>query len=461
MMTMLRTATLALLLLCANSVGADQCEVTAYGAKPGDETLDTPAIQAAIDACAARGGGRVLVPAGRFRFGTLMLASRIELHLAAGAVLEASGRIDDHPILDIKGNVGDHGSDEGGLRGLIVAHALEDVAITGHGLIDGNGDAYWEPGFIGSGRSRPSNPRPRFGIWFLDSKRVTLEHFHMRDPPMYFITSERSEDVVVDGIRLDANPLSPNSDGIQIEGGSSIRIANVAIRTGDDAIVLKSKGSGPVEDVSVTNSYLQSDDSAFKFGTGTALSMKRVLFADSIIARSRIGIAIFMKDGGTIEQFTARGIEIDTASRHATDYPIYLDLDRRDDASKLGTLRDITLSDIRIRSRGNILVNGHPDAHFENLTLRAIDFRIVDPVDLTGLRGKPRGNALLKPLAQIVDYARVDAHVTIAHVDGLTLDRVTLRGDADALAAREPFVLEQVRDLVAIETPQLPKRGER
>jgi hypothetical protein len=251
--------------------------------------------------------------------------------------------------------------------------------------------------------------------------------------------------VVVDGIRLDAHPRSPNSDGIQIEGGARIRIANVAIRTGDDAIVLKSKGSGPVEDVSVVNSYLESDDSAFKFGTGSSLAMRRVLLADSIIARSRIGIAIFMKDGGSIEQFTARGITIDTASRHATDYPVYLDLDRRSDASPLGTLRDITLSGLTIASRGNILVNGHPDARFENLTLRDIHFRVRDPVDLSTLRGKPRGNALLAPLSQVVDYARTKAHVTIAHVDGLVVDGLEVTGTPKDVAARKVLHLEGVR----------------
>lgn len=433
-----------LLLLAPGLAAATDCDITAHGARGGDEGLDTAAIQAAIEACAARGGGRVVVPAGRFRFGTLVLRSRIELHLSPGAVLEASGRIEDHPVLELKDNVGDHGSDEGGLRALIVGHRVEDVAITGSGLIDGRGAAYWEPGFIDSGRGRPDRPRPRYALWFLDSQRIDLSRFRMRDPPMYFITLETSEDVVVDGIRLDAHPRSPNSDGIQIEGGARIRIANVAIRTGDDAIVLKSKGSGPVEDVTVVGSYLESDDSAFKFGTGSSLSMRRVLFADSIIARSRIGIAIFMKDGGTIEQFTARGIVIDTGSRHATDYPVYLDLDRRSDAAPLGVLRDITLSELDIRSRGNLLVNGHPDARFENLALRGIRFRVVDPVDLSTLRGKPRGNALLAPLSQVVDYAKVPAHVTIAHVQGLEVDGLRVVGEPAAVAAREVLHLHAV-----------------
>lgn len=427
----------SLLWLASGGAFGVDCDIVAHGARAGDARLDTAAIQAAIDACAERGGGRVLVPAGVFRFGTLMLRSRIELHLAPGAVLAASGRIEDHPLLELKGNVGDHGSDEGGQRALIVGHRVEDVAVTGSGLIDGRGAEYWEPGFLASGRSRPDNPRPRYGLWFLDSKRIDLSRFRMRDPPMYFITLETSEDVVVDGIRLDADPRSPNSDGIQVEGGARIRIANVAIRTGDDAIVLKSKGSGPVEDVSVIGAYLESDDSAFKFGTGTSLPMRRVLFADSIIARSRIGIAIFMKDGGIIEQFTARGIQIDTASRHATDYPVYFDLDRRSNDSPLGVLRDITLSDLSIRSRGNLLVNGHPDGRFENLALRGIQFRVIDPVDLRQVRAKPRGNALLEPLAQVVDYSRTNAHVTIAHVDELSIDGLALSGTDPALAARQ------------------------
>lgn len=425
---------------------AAECPIVDDGATPNDATLDSAAIQRAIDRCHRAGGGRVVVPPGRFRFATLELKSRIELHLQPGAVLEASGTVTDHPILDIKPDTGDHGDDLGGLRALIYAHRAEDVAITGKGLIDGQGARYWEPGFLGSGQSRPKSPRPRFGIWFLDSRRITLEHFRMIDPPMYFVTTERSEDVVIDGIRLDAHPLSPNSDGIQIEGGARIRISNVAIRTGDDAIVLKSKGSGAVEDVSVTNAFLESDDSAFKFGTGSTLPMKRVTISNSIIARSRIGIAIFMKDGGTIEQFRADGLIIETASRHATDYPIYLDLDRRSDDSPLGTLRDITLSNLTLRSRGNLLVNGHPDARFENLTLRNITFRVEAPVDVTALRGKPRGNALIQPLAQMVDYARENAHLTIAHVDGLVVDGVIIVGRNQDRASRAVLKLIDTPD---------------
>lgn len=425
---------------------APACLVTDYGARPNDARDDTRALQRAIDDCAAAGGGRVIVPAGRFEFGTLQLRSRIELHLSPGAVLRAHGRFDGHPRLDVQRGPGDHGSDEGDRRALIFAHRADDVAITGSGLIDGNGPAYWEPGFIGSGRARPQNPRPRYGLWFLQCSRVNLLHFRMIDPPMYFITSERSEDVFIDGIRLDADPLSPNSDGIQIEGGSRIRIVNVSIRTGDDAIVLKTKGSGPIEDVSVIGSHLQSDDSAFKFGTGSELPVRRVLFADSIITRSRIGIAIFMKDGGLIEGFTARGIRIDTGSRHATDYPIYLDIDRRTGDSVLGRVRDVLLSDLDIRTRGNILINGHRERPFEDLTLRDIRLRIEAPVDLSTLRGKPRGNALVEPLENSVDYSRTSAHVTIAHVDGLAVDNVRLQGTPEDLARRAPGALIGVRN---------------
>jgi polygalacturonase len=449
-------ATLLVALSFSSSTSASVCSILEHGATPNDDTADTAAIQAAIDACAAAGGGRVLIPPGNFGFATLELRSRIELHLMPGAVLSATGRIEDHPVLDLKPNTGDHGDDLGGLRALIYANQAEDVAITGFGLIDGRGASYWEPGFIGSGQSRPKNPRPRYGIWFLDSARITLKHFRMIDPPMYFVTTERSEDVVIDGIRLDAHPQSPNSDGIQIEGGARIRISNVAIRTGDDAIVLKSKGSGAVEDVSVTNAYLESDDSAFKFGTGTTLPIRRVSISNSIIARSRIGIAIFMKDGGTIEQFRAEGMIIETASRHATDYPIYLDLDRRTDESPLGVVRDVTLSDLTVRSRGNILVNGHPDSRIDQLTLRNIEFRVTEPVDLTTLRGKPRGNALIQPLRQMIDYARENAHVTIAHVDGLVVDSIRLSGTQDDREARAPLKLIDTPDADVRAVPTSP-----
>jgi len=417
------------------------CDITRYGAVANDGGLDTTAVQAAIDACAASGGGRVLVPPGRFVIGTIRLRSRLELHLQAGAILQGSSRIGDYPVLaNTRGD--DHGAprrldaavgsaDVAGVRALIVAEDTDGVALTGTGTIDGSGPAFWGEGFMESGRARPDQPRPRPWIWLRRATRVTVRDLLLTDSPSYGLTLDRCDDVFVSGLRIRNHPLSPNSDGIQVESSRNVRIVGVDIRTGDDAIVLKA-GSGPVEHVLVTASYLESDDAAFKFGTGSRFPITHVRFADSVIARSRMGIALFMKDGSEYSDFTASGIDISTSSRHATDYAVFVDVDRRTPDSPLGRIRDVTLRDLRIRTRGNLLIAGHPQAPLERIRLEGLDVSVAAPVDLASLSGKPRGNALLSPLPDSVDYARTDAHVTIAHVRDLSVTDVSVRGTTAA-----------------------------
>jgi hypothetical protein len=434
------------------ALASADCPITEFGARAGDDALDTVAIQRAIDACAARGGGRVVVPAGRFVSGTFRLASRIELHLAPGAMLLGSPRIEDYPPVE-SSRADDHaapgartrsnarsGEDDGGTRALIFAGGVEDVSITGTGTIDGNGAAFWGPGFMESGRARPQLPRPRPWIWIRDARRVTVRDLFLTHSPSYFLTFERCDEVFVAGARMFANPRSPNSDGIQIEGSRNVRIVGVDIRTGDDAIVLKAS-AGDVENVIVTASYLESDDAAFKLGTGSEHAIRRIRFTDSVIARSRFGITLFMKDGGEYADITASGIDIATASRHATEYPIYFDVDRRTPRSPLGTIRDVTLKDLRVRTRGNVLIGGHPQAPIRNLAIDGLEMRIADPVALASLRGKPRGNALVETVPDSVDYSGVNAHLTLAHLEGARIANVKLSGERTALTARQPIHL--------------------
>ena len=432
------------------------CDIEAFGAERGD-TPQTRAIQSAIDACAAAGGGQVRVPAGTWTTGTLILKSRIDLHLSMGAVLRGSPSMADYPALDRR--VDDHNksiaqsgltdperlaiNEADGQRALIYARDVVDVAITGFGTIDGQGPAFWGEGFIGSGQGRPTLPRPRPWIWFRDAKHVSVRDVTLVDSPSYFLSFETSDDVDVQGIRIRAHPLSPNSDGIQIEGGRDYRIRGVSIRTGDDAIVLKSSNAA-IENVTISDSYLESDDSAFKLGTGSTHPIRHVRMSDVQIANTRIGIALFMKDGGVFEHLDIDGLSIVTGSRHRTDYPVYVDLDRRFPDSTLGAIRQVRIANARIETRGNLLIGGHPEAPIDGLRLENVDVTLAAPVDIAALPGKPRGNMMLAGQTPGADFANVNAHLTVGHVRHVAVDGLRLHGAPDALGSRAGIALRHV-----------------
>lgn len=133
------------LLPLSHSVGAiesieSKTLITEHGAVPDGQTLNTEAIQQAIDEVAEQGGGTVIVPPGVFLTGTIHLRSHINLHLQNGAVLRGSPDLDDYYWDD----EGAFGSDQTGsaVAGILFSVDVENVSITGHGTIDGNGRAY-------------------------------------------------------------------------------------------------------------------------------------------------------------------------------------------------------------------------------------------------------------------------------------------------------------------------------
>ncbi len=420
---------------------AMDCVVTDFGAQAGDDRSDTAAIQRAIERCAGAGGGRVVLPNGTFVSGTLFLRSNIELHLAHGAKLLGSPRLADYA----RSKEGDGSHTEGKRDGLLIAENTRNVSITGFGTVDGNGESFWDPGFLRSGKARPTLPRPMPWIEFRDSALITVRDTTFQNSPSYGVAFTRSHDVLVDRIKIFNDPASPNTDGIQINDSQRVTIRAVRIATGDDAIVLKSDHAN-VEDVVISDSVLTSDDGAFKLGTGSTKAIRRVTLRDSTMIDSRLGVALFMRRGGVYEDIVVRNLRFVGRSRSATEWPIYIDVDRRSAEFALGTVRGVRIEGMRIESRGNVLVAGNPDAPMHDITLRDIEFHVVDPSPLARLNNKPRGNVAFGTVAGSVDYARENSHFTFGHLRNLVLDNVRLVGRPEDVAARRPFTLIDVAD---------------
>jgi hypothetical protein len=262
-------------------------------------------------------------------------------------------------------------------------------------------------------------------IAFRNARDVRIRDLSFRNSPSYGVNITESSLIRIHDIRIENHVKSPNTDGIQIVDSRDVIIAGVHINTGDDAVVLKSHRS-PIEDIVVRDSLLISDDAAFKLGTGSEQSMRRISLIDTSIRDSRFGITFFMKDGGLYEDILVRNVRFGgKRTRHSTEYPIYADIDRRNPTSTLGRIRDLRFEGLRLESRGNLLIQGHPLSPIEGLRMRDVEFVVGDDaVDLSALRGKPRGNALIGALPDSVDYARERAHITLAHVRGAMFEDV-------------------------------------
>src|SRR6185312_1555010 len=209
------------------------CDARTYGAKADGVTKDTKAIQAAIDDCANAGGGTVKLSGGTFLSGPIVLKSNITLDVGEGTTLLGSPDHADYPRkIEFRGP---------GYQSLVSATNAENVAITGGGVIDGNGASWWtlartqrNSGVLGSENSRPR------GIVFDHCKHVRIEGVTVQNAPMWQIVPYYSDDVVIRSVRILAPQHSPNTDAIDPFSSSNVVIDHVYADVGDDNVAIKS-----------------------------------------------------------------------------------------------------------------------------------------------------------------------------------------------------------------------------
>ena len=294
--------------------------VTDHGAVGDGATTNTAAIQKAVDACAAAGGGRVVVPAGVFVSGPIFLKSHVEFHLVAGAVLRGSPTIADYPLLDCQAR-GYH-IDRWWHASLLTGTNLENVAITGRGTIDGRGEVWWKAKEAGQLKFiRPMT------VFLFDCERVRVDGVRVMDSPSWTTVSILCRNMTFHDLTI-RNPFKPyhNCDGINFVSCRNVRISNCSIDTGDDGITLKSlpdfgmvtgdmvkkgdiavdysKPRIPCEDFTITNCVVEHAHSGVGIWAEVIGGMRNIVVSNCVFDGTRVGIKIarwpppggFMKD---------------------------------------------------------------------------------------------------------------------------------------------------------------------
>lgn len=373
-------------------------DITAHGAVGDGATPATAAIRAAVETAAAAGGGTVRVPAGRFLTGTVVLRSGVRLHLDPGAVLLGSTAIDDYPRMVPR--LESYCCLTFSPRALIYAENCENVAITGHGVIDGQGAAFRAPfeHLCGEDGSHPEKHRSHAVLRELgyydrrpllirmsECRRVLIEDVELRDSGLWLQHYLGCEDLVVRGIST-INCRSWNNDGIDIDSCRRVRVSGCSFVADDDAICLKATADRPCEDVVVTGCTAASNCNALKLGTESTGGFRNILFSDCVVSPTRIepvngepgghsGIDIIMTDGGDLENVSFDHIVIDGAWT-----PVQIRLDDRGRGLRLGEPKRPVgrLRGVRIT---NLLARG---GHTHCSSVTGIPARAVEDVTLAG-----------------------------------------------------------------------------
>ena len=307
--------------------------ITDYGAKADGVTDNAPAIKKAIAACADAGGGRVIVPGdGVFMTGPFDLVSKLVLHMEAGATLLANPDTSVYTKSAFRDNPG-----EGTIW--IGGENLHDLAITGMGVIDGNGinfmgeelaDSYDLLSF------EVKDPRPHI-LTLVNVHKLRIEDVTFRNSAYWTVHLIGCNDGVIRGITIDNSLKIRNSDGIDLDHSKNIRISDCYIHSGDDSICLKNRREfseyGNCENIVITNCLMSSRSCAFKIGSENMDTIQNVTVTNCTILASNRGIGIQNRDEGVVQNILFSDIIVE--SRFFSDVwwgksePIYITAYRR------------------------------------------------------------------------------------------------------------------------------------
>lgn len=446
-----------------------------FGAAGDGVRLDTAAINAAIDACHAGGGGVVQLPPGTYLSGTVILKSNVTLYLAAGATLLGSRNIADyaaqHQFVDLKKAQSSatftKDLEDAGAYHLIFARDAENVGLAGPGRIDGQGPAFWDP----SGRVPPAaadawkdvatydwtprRPRPSPMLEFYNCRNLRIESVRIENSPGWTLRPIHCDNVFIHGISIKNPVYGPNTDGIDPTCCRNVFISDCLIDTGDDAICLKSENPYGEElraskNITITNCVLTSCCNGLKFGTATHGAFENIVFSNSVIfnddvplnARVIAGIALEIVDGGSIA-----GVIISNIRMQRVRTPVFIrrgDRKSRPDGTP-GTVRGVLLDNIH--ATGSILtssITGLPGFDVEDVTLSNLR---IDSEE----GGKAEWvNARVPEQARNYPEARMFGRLPAAgfycrHVSGLRIRDLGFKATADE--GRPAIVCDEVKDL--------------
>jgi len=383
--------------------------ITDYGAVAGGEVLCTAAIQAAIDACHRAGGGRVLVPAGTYRTGTVYLRDRVELHLAHGATLLASENMDDYNAEDAYAQNASSASEGWCGKHLILAVECEDVAITGEGCIDGSADAFFEPvprfypdcawltGYgwrDGFTRNKDKSvPRPGQMVAFVECRHVRVQNVTLQNAPCWTCHFHGCDFVQVRGVRIHSKPYRGHVDGIDIDCCRFVTVSDCIVEAGDDAITFRCNGAklrhhdSVCEHVTVTNCVLRASACAFRAGVGTG-TVRHVRVSNITVTRAG---CLFDAITGYLGHGRAEIYDIHFTNITAPDLGFLFEIDANN-----APVRGLSLSNARLCSIAGAKIHASGEGEAQDISLRHLAWEILPEKEaLTDHRRARRGEDML------------------------------------------------------------------
>ena len=370
-------------------------DIRNYGAIPDGETLNTKAIQAAVDECHRNGGGRVLISGGNFLTGTIILRNNVNLHLASDGVLLGSRNCADFPERTDLKHVDSAMLPRERNACMIFAEESKNISITGNGTIDCNGESFVEPVVPGSTRAWPFKridaPTPPRVVFFTGCRNVTVTDVMMINQPSgwsYWIHD--CDYVCFDRVKIEAEVDYPNNDGIHINSSRNVTISNCMITCGDDCIIVRANNSSLTENkvcekVTVTNCNLTSYSGGIRIGWINDGVIRNCTFSNIVMTDTSVGISILLPGRGEkrisdegredtlIEQLSFNNIVMDGMYSA----PIYIKIENNKN-TRCEAIRNLNFSNVRARGLELPYITGRKGCLLKNITFDNCSFERID-----------------------------------------------------------------------------------
>ncbi|UOG77286.1 glycosyl hydrolase family 28 protein (plasmid) [Hymenobacter tibetensis] len=363
--------------------------ITQFGAGTDSTQLNTQAIQRTIDKANADGGGTVVIPKGVFLSGALFFKPNTQLRLQQGAKLKGSDRIADYPLgpSRMEGQKLDY------YAALVNAYQVNNFRITGPGTIDGNGLRFWKSFWahrdsmqkLGKSSTNLEVHRPRL-LFIWGCNNVAIEKVKLHNAGFWTTHLYQCNNVLIEGcdIRSPFRPVkAPSTDAVDIDVCKKVTIRNCYISVNDDGVVMKGgKGpnaqnlpeNGPIEDVLVENCTFGEVHAAMTCGS-ECINANRITMRNCKVENDRPLLLFKMRpdtyqvyENITIENVTGRCGTIVTLS------PWTQFFDMAGSTKKpFGTIRNITISNVKVKCKQFAVLNGNPTDKVDNITFKNVD----------------------------------------------------------------------------------------
>ena len=383
-----------------------------FGAKSGGVVNNSEAFKKAIEACTKNGGGKVVVPTGKFLTGPIHLDNNVNLHLEDGAEILFSTKSSDYPLVKTTFE----GTECMNHSPLIYAYNKKNIAVTGKGILNGQADNenwwYWcgakRYGWS-EGKGNQNDPqnrvrlvesgeqnvpveqriygegsylRPSF-VEFFECTDALIKDVKIINAPFWVIHPMKSVNVTVDGVTVESH--GPNNDGCDPEYSKNVIIKNCTFNTGDDCIAIKAGKDGDGRRVAMKSENIIVRDCKMLDGHGGVVmgsemtgGIKNVFVENCEMDSPNLDRAIRIKSnsrrGGIVENVFVRNINVGQVGECVLRINMFYNVYGNQTGNFIPQVKNVTLENVKVKNGGKygILAKGYKELPIENVTFKNV-----------------------------------------------------------------------------------------